>query len=70
MDAAEHYREAERLLADRPTAADWRDDAVGARKDLRDALAEAQVHATLALAATLREENASRRVVRRMGSPA
>lgn len=66
MDAAEHYHEAERLIAvSRNSNRDPRDTPVIGSK-----LIEAQVHATLALAGELREANASRAVVRRMGSPA
>lgn len=51
MTGPEHYREAERLLTDRPTVSDWHDSPAQAEEHWRLTLAEAQVHATLALAA-------------------
>jgi hypothetical protein len=52
MTGPDHFREAERLLEDdRPTVADWRDSPDDAAEHWRVTLAEAQVHATLALTA-------------------
>ncbi len=51
MNGPQHYVAAERLLADKPTVRDWIDDPAEAREHWMDALDEAQVHATLALAA-------------------
>jgi hypothetical protein len=56
----EHYRTAERLLADMPTVADWRDRPDEAEEHRRLAISAAQVHATLALAAVTAERMASR----------
>lgn len=53
MTGPEHYREAERLLTDRPSVADWTDRPVLAQEHWQQTLAEAQVHATLALTAAM-----------------
>lgn len=60
MTGPEHYREAERLLDDKPTVADWRDDAEAAEEHWRLTLSEAQVHATLALVAATVEQVSAR----------
>lgn len=56
MNGPEHYREAERLLAGAmkhrvDSAGDWKDGDVESHKVADALVAEAQVHATLALAA-------------------
>ena len=60
MTGPEHYREAERLLADMPTVADWQDRPNEAEEHRRLAISAAQVHATLASAAATAERMASR----------
>jgi hypothetical protein len=55
MTGAEHYREAEWLVNDKPTVEEWRDSAEAAEEYWRLTLAEAQVHATLALVAATAE---------------
>lgn len=64
MNGPEHYREAERLLGDRPTVRDWRDDPEKAEEHWRLTIAAAQVHATLALAAATVEASDGIQIVR------
>ena len=57
MTGQEHTAEAERLLTDMPTVADWDDHPGWAEEHVRAAFAQAQVHATLAVAAEQRTAN-------------
>lgn len=51
MNGPEHYKEAERLLADMPTVRQWFESPEHAADHAKHVTAAAQVHATLALAA-------------------